>query len=159
MTIETGLKVMGMARVGEGRYRVEVDRAYREGLSGLEGFGWLTVVWWASQAGTWRKADLVLPSPYRGGPEALGVFATRSPHRPNPLCVSAARLVGLDVNGGILEFAWLDCAEGTPILDLKPYQPSADRVESPGLPGWCASWPVSVEASGDFDWSQVFTFQ
>lgn len=158
MTIDTGLKVIGTARTGSGRFLIEVEEAYRGGLEGLAGFGWVTVVWWASQAGAWRGADSVLPSPYRGGPAELGVFATRSPHRPNPLCVSAAGLIGLDGPRGVLEFAWLDCAEGTPILDLKPYQPSADRVEAPRLPGWCASWPASVEASGDFDWSAVFAF-
>ena len=46
--------------------------------------------------------------------------------------------------------------DGTPILDIKPYQPSFDRVEHPESPAWCAAWPHSVETSGAFDWASVF---
>jgi tRNA (Thr-GGU) A37 N-methylase len=158
MTINVGLRSIGKARTAEGRFLIEVDRAYRRGLEGLSGFGWVTIVWWASLLPAWKPEDAVLPSPYRGGPAELGVFATRSPCRPNPLCVTAAALVGVDEAEGVLEFGWLDCADGTPILDIKPYQPSADRVESPSLPAWCASWPASVESSAAFDWSRVFSF-
>ena len=48
--------------------------------------------------------------------------------------------------------------DNTPVLDIKPYTPSFDRVETPGVPAWCSEWPKSTEASGCFDWGQVFNF-
>ena len=159
MELNAKLKMLGLAHAEGNRFWIELESEYRPGLSGLSGFGWVSVVWWASLARPWRKEMAVMDGPYKKGPERLGVFATRSPERPNPICVSPAALLGLDERAGILEFAWLDCADGTPVLDLKPYQPSAERVEKPGLPPWCASWPRSIEASADFDWSKVFAFE
>lgn len=46
----------------------------------------------------------------------------------------------------------MDAEDGTPVIDIKPYTPSFDRVESPIVPDWCASWPKDVETSGDFGW-------
>lgn len=135
---------------------LEIESAYREGLSGLENFRWIVVHWFADRAYRSGEVPLVLPTPYRGAPERLGVFATRSPLRPNPLCVTVAALSAVDVTAGLLRLHWIDCEEGTPVLDVKPYQPSFDRVESPELPAWCAGWPRSVETSGDFDWASVF---
>ena len=149
---------IGTARVEGGEHLVELLPEYREGLRGLEGFGWVQLLWWADRSPEDGRDFLVWPSPYKGGPEELGVFASRSPIRPNPLCLSAAALLGIEPGRGLLRFAWFDLEPGTPILDLKPYHPSADRVESPRTPAWCAAWPRSVEASADFDWSAVFNF-
>lgn len=135
---------------------MEIDPAYREGLVGLDAFRWVVVHWLAHRVEWPNQAPLILPAPYRGAPERLGVFATRSPLRPNPLCVTVAALLSVDVATGVLRLGWIDCDDGTPILDVKPYQPSFDRVEHPEPPAWCAAWPRSVEASGDFDWASVF---
>ncbi len=136
---------------------MEVEPRYREGLVGLDAFRWIVVHWFAHRAEQGREMPLVLPAPYRGAPERLGVFATRSPIRPNPLCMSVVELAGIDMAAGIVRLGWIDCDDGTPILDIKPYQPSLDRVENPEPPAWCADWPRSVETSGAFDWSSVFT--
>lgn len=133
-----------------------IDPAFRDGLVGLEDFRWIVVHWLADRAGQLDEGALVLPSPYRQGPEKLGVFATRSPRRPNPICTSVASLIAVDRPAGILRLGWIDCDEGTPILDIKPYQASVDRVERPEPPAWCAGWPKSVETAGSFDWSSVF---
>lgn len=52
----------------------------------------------------------------------------------------------------------IDANDNTPVLDIKPYTPSFDRVETPGVPVWCSEWPKSTEASGCFNWEQVFNF-
>jgi tRNA-Thr(GGU) m(6)t(6)A37 methyltransferase TsaA len=146
---------IGSCRSVDGSFFIEVDPACRDGLAGLDGFDWIMVVWHAHLC----RPDAPLrfrSSPYRGGPDRLGVFATRSPARPNPIGVSVVRLLAVDAEAGRLALAWIDCADGSPVLDLKPYQPSADRVETPRGPRWCAAWPKSVEASADFDWSGVF---
>ena len=144
-----------VAHTGDGPV-IAIDPAYRDGLIGLDAFRWIVVHWFADRLEPADAAGLVLPAPYRGAPDRLGVFATRSPARPNPLCVSVAALVGVDVAAGIVRLGWIDCDDGTPILDIKPYQASLDRVERPQPPAWCAGWPRSVETSGDFDWSAVF---
>lgn len=135
---------------------IEMAPAYRPGLAGLEGFRWIVVQWFADQAGQVGEPSLILSSPYRHGPDKLGVFATRAPLRPNPLCVSVAALLSVEANAGIVRLGWIDCDDGTPVLDIKPYQASLDRVERPEPPAWCAAWPKSVETAGSFDWSSVF---
>ncbi|MCM5556744.1 TrmO family methyltransferase [Pleomorphomonas sp. JP5] len=135
---------------------MEIEPAYRDGLTGLDAFRWIIVHWFAHEAERMGEAPLVLPAPYRGALERLGVLATRSPLRPNPLCMTVVALAGLDLAAGIVRPGWIDCDDGTPILDIKPYQPSFDRVENPEPPTWCAAWPGSVETSGAFDWASVF---
>ena len=94
--------------------------------------------------------------PTAWAPERLGVFATRSPLRPNPVCVTVAALSAVDIDSGIVRVGWIDLEPGTPVLDIKPYQPAADRVANPAMPGWCADWPQSIETSGDYDWASIF---
>ena len=63
-----------------------------------------------------------------------------------------------DPAAGIIGLSHIDARDNTPVIDLKPYTPSLDRVAHPCVPDWCASWPKSLEESADFDWSGVFTF-
>lgn len=143
--------------ISENKFRIELLPAYRAGLTGLVDFGHLVVLWWFSSCDDpASRASLYEEHPYAKGPQELGVFATRSPRRPNPLALSCAGITGLDEEKGIIHLDYLDADDGSPVLDLKPYTPSLDRVEHPALPGWCAGWPASVEESGDFDWEQVF---
>lgn len=135
---------------------LEIEPAYREGLLGLDAFRWIVVHWFADRVDRPGERSLVLPTPYRNAPERLGVFATRSPLRPNPICVTVVAVNAVDVTDGLLQLDWIDCDDGTPVLDVKPYQPSFDRVEAPQLPTWCSGWPRSVESSGNFDWASVF---
>ena len=96
--------------------------------------------------------------PYIKGPDALGVFATRSPMRPNPIAVSSVGIAYVDEAAATVGLYYIDALPESPVLDLKPYTPSVDRVESPSVPEWCAHWPRSYEESGDFDWEAEFNF-
>ena len=105
-------------------------------LRGLEGFSHLWLVWVFDQAvrqGTWSPT--VRP-PRLGGNARLGVFATRSPFRPNPVALSAVALAGIEETrewGTVLRVRGADLMDGTPILDVKPYLPYADcRPEAVG---------------------------
>lgn len=140
-----------------GAFAVRVDPKWRPGLLGLEGFGHVVVVWQANRA-AWDDGFIRVPEPYKGGPAEVGILATRSPLRPSRICVSVAAVVGLDATSGRVGLAWIDADEGSPVVDIKPYHPSCDRVEAPRVPGWCASWPRSLEQSAGFDWSTVFNF-
>ena len=56
------------------------------------------------------------------------------------------------------DFDMIDANDGTPVLDIKPYTPSSDRIEAPGVPEWCSHWPKSLEQSENFDWGNEFNF-
>lgn len=124
-------------------------------LAGLEGFGYVQVLWWAHEVPEAERSVATQRSPYRGGPAELGVLATRAPARPNPIGLSVACLLEVDHRRSELHLAYLDAHPGTPVLDVKPYTPSLDRVARAALPGWCAGWPGDVESAGSFDWSTV----
>lgn len=109
---------------------VVFEPAFRDenALRGLEGFSHLWLIWEFSQARRQGWSPTVRP-PRMGGNQRLGVFATRSPFRPNPLGLSCVRLLGLEKHPGqgvVLRVAGADLMDGTPIYDIKPYLPLAD---------------------------------
>jgi len=93
---------------------IEVYPAFAAGLDGLEGFSHIIVIFHFHRAGA-SKLRVTPP----GESEPRGVFATRSPHRPNPLGLSVLKLLGRD--GRTLRVSGLDLIDGTPVLDIKPY--------------------------------------
>ncbi len=100
--------------------KVIVDDEYAEGLDKIEEYDYLKIVFHLHESGDY---DLVGPRRYGG---VRGVFASRSPHRPNPIGVTLVKLIERRQNELIVE--GLDAIEGTPLLDIKPY---ADEIDSP----------------------------
>ena len=150
---------IGTVRVDGENMWIEVDVKYRPALQGLEGFGHLSVIWWFSDFDKVEMREILeTPQPYKHAPTVLGIFATRSPVRPNPLALTAVEVIRIDRENGIIQIGWIDANDNTPVLDIKPYTPSADRVENPEVPDWCSHWPRSLETSGEFDWASEFTF-
>lgn len=99
-----------------------------EALRGLEGFSHLWLIWEFSQARREGWSPTVRP-PRLGGNRRLGVFATRSPFRPNPIGLSCVKLAGVELHtpqGPVLRVLGADLVDGTPIYDIKPYLPYAD---------------------------------
>ncbi|AEG60978.1 SAM-dependent methyltransferase [Desulforamulus ruminis] len=153
------IKSIGKVRVDNKGMRLELEKEFIPALTNLEGFGYIHVLWWFDQNDHLdSRSKLIEKSPYKGSPETLGTFATRSPERPNPIALTCAYITYLDCQNGIIGLAFIDAEDGTPVLDIKPYTPSLDRVENPIVPQWCAHWPKNVETSGDFDWDTVFNF-
>ena len=105
-------------------------------LRGLEGFSHLWLVWVFDQAVREGRWSPTVRPPRLGGNTRLGVFATRSPFRPNPVALSAVTLAGIEETrswGTVLRVRGADLMDGTPILDIKPYLPYADcRPEAVG---------------------------
>lgn len=150
---------IGKIHSGDDGFSIEIFPEYREALTGLEDFEYIQVIWWFDQCdNVFSRTKLIEEKPYKKGPDILGTFATRSPERPNPIAVSPSYKTFIDVDGGTVGLAWIDALDGTPVLDIKPYVPSVDRVENPSVPEWCSDWPKNVETSGDFDWENVFNF-
>ena len=112
-----------------------------DALRGLEGFSHLWIVWEFSKARREGWSPTVRP-PRLGGNQRLGVFATRSPFRPNPIGLSCVKLVGVEQHpeyGPVIRVAGADLLNGTPISDIKPYLPYADC--KPDAVGGFASSP------------------
>lgn len=99
-----------------------------DALRGLEGWSHLWLVWLFSESIRENWSPTVLP-PRLGGKTRMGVFATRSPFRPNPIGLSSVKLLGVDLHtadGPVIRVAGADLMDGTPILDIKPYLPYTD---------------------------------
>ena len=99
-----------------------------EAFRGLEGWSHLWLIWIFSEAVRDTWSPTVLP-PRLGGKTRMGVFATRSPFRPNPIGLSSVKLVEFDLHtkdGPVLYVSGADLMDGTPILDVKPYLPYTD---------------------------------
>ncbi len=138
---------------------IELNLRYAGGLKGLEDYSHVQVLWWAdgcdNESG---RSTLKEKKPYKKGPDEMGVFATRSPERPNPIAVSNVEIAYVDTVEGRVGLYYIDAFDGTQVIDLKPYVPSIDRIDNPQTPDWCRHWPKSYEESGDFDWKAEFNF-
>jgi len=154
------VKSIGKICCTEEGFVLEVEPEYIKGLAGLDGFSHVQVIWFFSgNDNPEGRAVLEVPRPYNTAPDSLGVFATRSPERPNPIALTTVDILHIDYEKGRIYVPYIDADDGSPILDLKPYIPSLDRVEKPVVPQWQAHWPSSVETSGDFDWESVFCWE
>lgn len=112
------------------RSTIVFEPQYRnaDALRGLEGFSHLWIIWQFSEAVRKEWTPTVRP-PRLGGNTRMGVFATRSPFRPNSIGLSCVKIIGLEEtanNGTVIRVAGADLMDGTPILDIKPYIPYCD---------------------------------
>ena len=117
-----------------------------EALRGIEGFSHLWLIWLFSENLREGFSPTVRP-PRLGGNERLGVFATRSPFRPNALGLSCVQLVGLEQMEGlgtVLRLRGADLMDGTPVYDVKPYVPYAD-CHPDALSGFAADSGKTLE--------------
>jgi tRNA-Thr(GGU) m(6)t(6)A37 methyltransferase TsaA len=102
---------------------------YIEGLRSLEGFSHLILLYWLDQA---KPGALAFTPPFDTNPR--GVFATRAPWRPNPIGMSVVAFDGF-AGPGVLKVRFLDCVDGTMLLDIKPYLPTTDSEPAAAM-GW-----------------------
>jgi len=120
----------GRIPLAVGKILFEPEYRNPDALRGLEGFSHLWILWHFSEAASDIWSPTVRP-PRLGGNRRMGVFATRSPYRPNPIglsCVKISRVVLSSEEGPYVEVLGADLMDGTPIFDLKPYLPAADCV-------------------------------
>jgi tRNA-Thr(GGU) m(6)t(6)A37 methyltransferase TsaA len=114
-------KNLRQARERGGQAHLEIDQPWRLGLRDLSTGEAIIVLTWLDRA----RRDLLVQAPrHREAP--AGVFSIRSPVRPNPIGMHVVRLVSCDAEAGLLEVDALDCLDGTPVLDLKPWRPNVD---------------------------------
>jgi tRNA-Thr(GGU) m(6)t(6)A37 methyltransferase TsaA len=128
-------------RAGHGT--IEIAEPYRDGLTGLDGFGYAWLLTWLHRPGRREGQPPLRQVPYllRSQQRQMGIFATRGPRRVNPLGLSLIQL--LEVTPEAVLFAGVDVVDGTPVVDLKPYVTRFDRP--PGEPpcGWFDGLDIS----------------
>ncbi|MEK6772472.1 MAG: tRNA (N6-threonylcarbamoyladenosine(37)-N6)-methyltransferase TrmO [Bdellovibrionota bacterium] len=131
----------GLAKSSTAKLKIRADLQPEESLSGLEGFSHIWLIFVFHQNMVSRFHAKVHPPRLEGKP--MGLFATRTPHRPNPIGLSLVELVKIDKD--TLEIRGIDLVDGTPILDIKPYMPEIEaRPEATA--GWtCGVLPKVVE--------------
>ncbi|WP_413576794.1 tRNA (N6-threonylcarbamoyladenosine(37)-N6)-methyltransferase TrmO [Bdellovibrio sp. HCB290] len=135
----------GLVKSAWAKLKIRADLQPEEALQGLEGFSHVWLVWVFHQNKVARYHAKVHP-PRMGG-KSIGLFATRTPHRPNPIGLSLVELVKVEKDGIIVSGA--DLVDGTPILDIKPYLPEIESIPN-AKTGWTSEVskdPIQVEFS------------
>jgi formylmethanofuran dehydrogenase subunit E len=107
---------------------IEIFEQYAEGLKDIDGFSYVILIYWLHQS---KEFSFLVKTPWNSVPH--GVFATRSPNRPNPIGYSDVELIEID--GNRLKVKGLDALEGTPLIDIKPYLPEIDAKANARV-GW-----------------------
>jgi len=131
---------IGHVRRDNGRTYLEILAPYAPALKELEQFSHVQVLWWFSQFQDemYRVMTQSEHAPYEA--PVLGMFACRSPVRPNPIGLSTAKILKVDHDEGIVEIAKIDAFDDTPVLDLKAYFPTCDRVQDVKVGTWAVEW-------------------
>ena len=115
--------------------RVLIDEEYRAGLLGMEQFTHVILLVWLDRNDTAERRKTLRVHPCGDSDNPLtGVFATRSPARPNPIGHYATSVLSVEADG--LLVATIDALDGTPVLDIKPYIPVSDSHPDAGTPRW-----------------------
>lgn len=112
--------------------RLTPGNRYEQALKDLDGFSHIWIIYWFDRVSGWKP--LILPP--RGSAVKRGVFATRSPHRPNPVGLSLVRIE--EINGLEIRIGDCDLLNGTPVLDIKPYLSYVESVPE-ATTGWIGS--------------------
>jgi tRNA-Thr(GGU) m(6)t(6)A37 methyltransferase TsaA len=132
----------------ENEIHVQLKEKYIDGLLEVDNFSHLIVVWWGDKYEEYRhQVDMQMKPPY--APDVLtGLFATRSPVRPNPVNISVCKIISVDHEKGLVKIDEIDAFDETPVLDLKVYFPTTDRVKDPKVPERFIEWGEWIPEEG-----------
>lgn len=142
------LKPIGtVKREGETTF-LEIQKEFIPAMKQLEHFSHIQVIWWFHYTDNDEcRAVLQNDPPYENAPKT-GVFASRSPVRPNPIGLTVAPISNVDHESGRITIRNIDAENDSPILDIKAYFPICDRVKEFRVPPWTAQWPEWVPEEG-----------
>ena len=113
---------------------IVLDESLADGMDGIEAFSHVLILYWMHRAAEAEPVRMRRRPQGRQDMPEVGIFAQRARHRPNPLGVTAVTL--LQRQGNRLVVRGLDAINGTPVVDVKPYVPQFDAVDSPRVPEW-----------------------
>ena len=138
----------GLVPSSKGYIQLNYPYCQPEALKGLETFSHIILTFIPHQSS--QKSSLSVRPPRLGGNEKLGVFATRSPFRPNPICSSVVKMDLLDIDKGQILFSNHDLLDKSPILDIKPYIPEWDIIPTASN-GWIDDHPEHKDITISFN--------
>ena len=126
---------IGVVRRQHNIFSIEIHRRYKEGLLGLNQFSHIIVFFWFDKNDTpeHRKVLRVHPRGHKANP-LTGVFAARSPERPNLIGISTCKILSIDNN--IIHIDQIDAFNGSPVIDIKPFIPRTELIAEAITPGW-----------------------
>lgn len=135
---EFKVRPIGQVKKADDRTLIVLDKQYQPGLLGLEGFSHIMVFWWFDKNDTPEGRSVLQVHP-RGNPQnpLTGVFATRSPRRPNLIALTLCKVVAVKEN--VVEIDKTDAFDGTPVLDIKPFLVGYDSAKDAKVPDWAKS--------------------
>jgi len=124
------IQEIGSVELIEGMFAIKLQKEFLPALTNISGFTHLDIVWWGSLFDSKETRDiLITEKPYKNGPDTLGIFATRSPVRPNPILITTIFVAKIDFEQGIIYTPYIDAEPGTPVLDIKPIiNPQESRI-------------------------------
>ena len=134
--VRNGLKQRPKPGWGEIVSEIVVDSNLTEALDGLEKFSHIVVIYWMHQVPALGQVPTKVHPRGRQELPLVGLFATRAPHRLNPIGESIVRLLERQEN--ILKVEGLDAIDGTPVIDIKPYNPGYGSITEAKVPSWVA---------------------
>ena len=136
MSVKGDLRFIGVVEdADQQKAKIRIFPEFCGGLLGIEEFSHIVILYWLNQRDNEedRRTLLVFPRRHAVNFE-VGVFACRSPSRPNPVGLCVVELV--DVDGCTITVKGLDASQGSPVVDIKPYIPRADSVADARVPDW-----------------------
>lgn len=139
---------LGTIHKEKGEYFLEIPVDFQYYSKLLKGYSHIKICWWFHKFDkpVFRRTLEGQP-PYENAPRT-GVFASRSPVRPNPIALTTARILSIDEAHGRIHVSQLDCFDKTPFLGFSLYHPQTDQVKDCRLPDWLAHWPKWLDDRG-----------
>lgn len=111
-----------------------VNEDLKEALSGIDEFSHIIVIYWMHRTSSAERSVMKVHPKRNPNLPLVGVFATRSPARPNPIGIATVKL--LECRDNVLKVIGLDAIDGTPVLDIKPHIPGSDSPLETKIPDW-----------------------
>ncbi|MEG0284280.1 MAG: excinuclease ABC subunit UvrA [Erysipelotrichales bacterium] len=148
------LSTLGVIHKIRGSYYLEISSNFNEYTDILKGYSHIKILWWFHKfEKDVYKRTLECDPPYENAPKT-GIFASRSPVRPNPFAITTAKILDFDYDNNMIKVSLLDCFDKTPLLGISPYIPSTDSIDICCLPSWVEHWSGFLDDS-DFQDLQI----
>lgn len=152
------INAIGQVKLINDKSVIELDSNYLSGLTQIEGFSHLQIIWWAHLTDELQNREtLIAEKLFKKAPDKVGIFGTRAPARPNPIMISTIKVENIDIEKGIIYTPFIDAEPESPILDIKPYFPM-ERVKKCDVPYWFKHWPEWSEDAMSFNWKNEINF-
>lgn len=133
---------IGKVKKENSKTYLEIRESYKPALKNLKDFSHVMVLWWVDKFSDDKYRTALRTKPPYATNRSTGIFATRAEYRPNPVALTACKIMDVNEKEGIIEIPDIDAFDETPIIDLKPYIPAFDRIKEPKIPKWLSFlWP------------------